>query len=372
MPIDGRRPFTEIFEVAQNELVREKAIGEEAKYKGYVNQIYTNELPSVLPEKKQKKDAFITLAADVTDGTVTVGSGTSLIQGASTSWSSASSDDFNIKVDGFDMVYRVTFSADTLLTSKDSLTWFEATGTGLSYVLYQDRYQPATDFAYMVSDNPEDPNVVYTVQNGQRIYLTPWTNEEFDRHANQQVSCPPSHYTVKWVSQLPYIYIWPAQDEADIMGYTYVPVFTGLRELVTGTATVTTGTAVVIGTNASLITGAVNTARTLYFRVDDDGTGSNSVWNKISTVNTGSTLTLNAVYAGTASGAAVNYTISEISEYPERFDDAILYKAAYLGDPDGVDSPKWLNEFASNVNQDITIESKRKRGHQLKNFPGMR
>src|SRR3990167_5204941 len=93
MPIEARRPFTEIFEVLQNELVREAASGEENKFKGIVNQVYLNELPSLLPETYIKQEGFITTVAEYTTGTVTVGTGTTNIIGASTSWTSANSDD---------------------------------------------------------------------------------------------------------------------------------------------------------------------------------------------------------------------------------------------------------------------------------------
>ena len=39
MGVNGRRPFTEIVEVAQTELVREAAANQEGKFKGLVNQV---------------------------------------------------------------------------------------------------------------------------------------------------------------------------------------------------------------------------------------------------------------------------------------------------------------------------------------------
>src|SRR3990167_5967082 len=128
MPIDGRRPFTEIFEIAQKELVREAATGEEPKYKGIANQIYVNDLSAILPESYIKKDAFIVTVADYSTGTVTIGTGTSNVVGSSTAWTSANSDDFNILVDGYDQVYRMTFDVGTSLTFQNSLGWVAASG----------------------------------------------------------------------------------------------------------------------------------------------------------------------------------------------------------------------------------------------------
>jgi len=96
MPVDGRRPFSEIFEVVQHELVREAATGVEAKYSGLVNQVYLNELPNLLPERYIRKEAFVTTSADYTTGTVTVGSGTSNIIGSGTAWTAANSSNFLI------------------------------------------------------------------------------------------------------------------------------------------------------------------------------------------------------------------------------------------------------------------------------------
>src|SRR3990167_10418969 len=107
---DNRRPITEIVEVCQNELVREQAVGEQAKYFGMTNQIYAHDLPGILPENFIKKEAYLTLVADYTTGTVTVGTGTTNIIGSSTSWTSANSDGRLIEISGRDTIYRVTRS----------------------------------------------------------------------------------------------------------------------------------------------------------------------------------------------------------------------------------------------------------------------
>src|SRR3990167_7376599 len=185
---DGRRPFTEIFESIQNELVREGATGEEGKYRGFVNQVYLNDLPSILPEKYIRKKGYITTVADYTAGTVTVGSGTSNIIGSSTSWTSANSDNFNIKVDGFNRIYRMTFDAGTSLTFQNSLTWVESSGAGASYRLIQNRYSLASDFSYMVADDVDDPNVVSFMLNGAEVFIPPVDNDEYERQYTDQVS----------------------------------------------------------------------------------------------------------------------------------------------------------------------------------------
>jgi hypothetical protein len=370
MPISSRRPFTEMVEMLQNELIREAATNEESKYKGLVNQVYTNELISILPERYIRKEAFVKTVADYTTGTVTVGSGTVNIIGASTAWTSANSDDLNISVDGYDQTYRMTFAAGTSLTFQSSLTWTGASGSGLTYTLTQDRYSLASDFGYLVKDSPSDPNAVWRYINGVKIFLDPWTNEEYDRQFTSTVSSVYA-YTTKFSAGTTYMHLQSNPDDAENIGYTYIPVLTQLREHTKGTATITTGTSLVLTTNGSLTT-SLDTTRNIYFRADDDGTGSASEWYLISTVTDDSTATLNTAYTGTSSGVGISYTIAEVSEWPARFDDVIMYKAAWIADPDGAQAEKWLGLTTDAINLEMASETKRKRSSTLMHFPGTR
>lgn len=367
MPIGARRPFTEIFEVAQTELVREAASGVEPKYKGAVNQAYMNEMPSQLPEKYIRKEAFINTMAAYTAGTITVASGSTTVLGASTSWTSALSDAY-LNVSGYNRLPRITFTGATVLTLKNSLTWTESSGTGKSYTLIQDRYQLASDFSYMVMDNPENPNVVSYMVNGYRVFLTPISNEELDRRVVPTTSSFFSHYSQKWDSSIPYLHIFPFPLNVDIISYWYIPVLTAMTEYTTGTCTFTTGTGV---TGSGTLWTSINTANTYYIRNDADGTGSNSLWFKVSTISNDSALTLTANFTGT-SGTGITYTISEVSKWPERFDDAMMYRACLVLDPDNVQSPKWTSLYKESIGLDTAVEVKRKRDSQLKSFPGMR
>lgn len=372
MPINGRKPFQEIVEVLQNELIREAATGEESKYKGIVNQVYVNDLPAVLPERYIKKDAFITTIADYTVGTVTVTSATNIV-GTGTTWTAANSSNLVIAVDGYNQAYRMDYVAAGSLDFQASLAWTESTGSGESYALFQDRYALASDFAYLVKDDPEEPNVVYVYLNGVKTFLTPWNNEEFDRNFTVNVSTLHA-YTIKWTSGSPYIHVQSNPDVVENVGYGYIPKLTQLRELVTGTATLSgaSGTALVLTSNASM-TASLDTARTLYIRNDADGTGSASIWGEITTVTNGSVATLNSAHSvSLTSGAGLTYTISEISEWPARFDDAITYKAAWIVDPDSVQGNKWAALTNEALGTNLTTETKRNRVSELKSFPGRR
>ena len=366
MPIENRIPYTEMFEVVQNELIREAASGEENKYKGQINLTYTNELPSVLPERYLRKEGFITTVAEYTTGTVTVGSGTSNIVGTGTTWTSAHTN-YWIKIDGEDPLHRVTYDAATSLDFQNSLTWTGSSGSGKTYTLFQDRYQLASDFDYLCSEDPENPAVVYVYSNGAKIPLYPWTEDAYNRNFNGTTG-DPGQYAIKWESATPYIFVFPATSAAEIVGYYYVPVLTSMVEYTAGTITLTTTTAVA---GASTLWGALNTANTYYLRNDADGTGSGSKWTKISSIDSSTAITLTSAFSYT-SGTGISYTISEITKLPARFDSSILYRAAMVLDPDNLQFNKWAALYQDAIGTDTRVESKRKRGKPLRYFPGAR
>ena len=370
MPIAGRRPISEIVEVCQNELVREQASGEQAKYFGMCNQVYSNDLPAILPENFIKKEAYITTVAQYTTGTVTIGTGTTNIIGSSTSWTSANSEGRLIDISGASTIYRVTFTAGTDLAYQDSLAWTASSGSGLAYTLFTDRYSLPSDFSHIIADDPEDPHVVYRFLSGNKVYLDPLSEEEFNRDDSLTTGVPWG-YQVRWIKELPYLYITNAATVAEILGYSYVPQLSTLTEYTTGTATFTTGTAVVASSAASWLVNVTTGTNTYYIRNDADGTGSNSKWTKILSVANATALTLSEAWAFT-SGTGITYTISEVSKWPARFDDAILYKTALILDPDNIQNEKWNSVYQDAIGIDKGREARRNQTSKLKWFPGLR
>lgn len=367
MPLGARRPFTEIFEVAQKELVREANSDAEAKYKGCVNQVYTNDMPNSLPERYLRKQGFVVTAAAYSAGTIIVASNNTTVLGAATSWTSANSDSY-INAAGYNRLYRITFTNSTVLTLNNSLVWIGASGSGVNYTLIQDRYMLPSDFMYMSTDNPEEPNIVSYMVNGYQLYLVPITNEQYDRNLVPTTSFSFSQYTVKYDSSNPYLHIWPFPLNTDIVSFWYMPLVTAMVEYTTGSCTFTTGTGV---TGLGTIWGSLNTTSTYFIRNDADGTGSNSLWTQIASIGGGSAITLSNAFSGT-SGSGITYTISEISKWPARFDDAMLYKTCLIVDPDNEQNAKWTSLYIDAVGADKTIESKRKRDSKLKSFSGQR
>lgn len=371
MPVNGRRVFTEIFECVQRELVRESASGEEAKYQGWVNQVYSNDMPAILPELYVKKEAYFTLVADNTVGTVTVGTGTTNVIGVSTSWTSANSDDMLLQVTGFDVIYRMTFSAGTSLTFQDGLSWIASSGTGNTYTLMKDRYQLPSDFSHMIEDDVEDPHVVYRYIGGHKIYLCPATEQEYNDE-NSIGAGTPYLYCIKWIKETPYLYITMAADSAEIMGYSYIPQATTLAEYTTGTATFSNTTAITADSGTTTwLTSVTTGTNTYYIRNDADGSGSASKWIKVLSVGAASSLTLASAWNFT-SGTGQSYTISEVSKWPARFDDVMMYKTAMLIDPDNAQYQKWTNAYTEAVGLDRGTENRRRQSSSFRSFPGMR
>lgn len=368
---DSRRPFAELWETVQNEIVRESASGESAKYQGVINSIYSSDLPKILPELYIKKEAYITTVAAYSAGTVTVGSGTSNIIGSSTSWTSGNSNNRLIDISGSDTVYRVTYSAGTDLAYQDSLTWTASSGTGKTYNLFTDRYSPASDFSHMVADDRDEPHVVYRFLDGNKVYLEPLSEEEFNRN-DALTTGTPWGYQVRWIKENPYLYITLAADSQQAIGYSYIPTLSPLRDYKVGTALFATSTAITAdsGTTSWLVNVTTGT-NNYYIRNDADGTGSSSKWIKISSVSGTSALTLASAWSYTT-GATQNYTISEASKWPMRFDDAMIYRAALILDPDNVQTQKFNSLYMDAVGMSRSEESKRDQTRSFKAWPGLR
>lgn len=367
---NSRKPFSELVEIAQNELIREQAPGEEAKYQGIINQIYSNELPAILPELYIKKEAYFTLTADYGTGTVTVGSGTSTIIGSSTSWTSANSDGLLIKVGSSNPIYRVSYLTGTSLTYQDGLTWIGSSGTGLTYTLLKDRYQLPSDFSHLITDSEEDPHVVYRYVDANKIFLQQLTEEEYESQ-NVFSAGVAYGYCVKWIKEIPYMYMTLAADSVEIVGFSYIPQLTTMSEYTAGTCTFAASTSVIATTAASWAVNVTTGTNTYYIRNDADGTGSASKWAKITSVANATALTIESTW-GFTTGTGQSYTISEISKWPARFDDAMLYKTCLIADPDGVNTQKWNSIYLDAVGMDRSEETRRRSTSKFKSFPGQR
>ena len=105
-----------------------------------------------------------------------------------------------------------------------------------------------------------------------------------------------------------------------------------------------------------------------YFRLDRDGTGSSSVWYKISTAASDTSLTLSDSYTGTAvSAASLAFTISHVSLLPAGLDLAMVYGAAMVGAIDQSNNAQlqgWIASYAKILTQYRTVEGNLNYGKQ--------
>ncbi len=361
-----RIPFTEIVERTQGEVIRDKAQNDssEYKYKGAINEVYMTDFMLLLPEDNLRTEANITTIADYSEGLITVAAGGAAITGdGDADWTSANSNGGILKADGEDAAYRVAYSSATELTLSSPTTWVDDAVADGSYRLTFDRYTLASDFSNMMQDDYDDPEVVFWYSNGSRQFLRPKENGEFEKKAMHLYSTP-NEYTVKWVNGTPYMYIFPQDDIARTLHYAYIPVLTPMAEYTTGTVTTTADPTVEGSDTIWNDTSNIDLSTyTYYFRVDADGTGSESKWYLISSITDADTLELSASYAGTAR-SATNYTISRISRWPARFDAAMIYGAALRTAPTDKEAVRWKSLYDSLLPAHRSLENKRIHGQR--------
>lgn len=362
----SRVPFTEAFERVQNEMVRDKATDAptEYKYKGAINEVYGSDYILLLSEDLLRKEAYITTIADYDTGTITVAAAGSSITGASTAWTSANSNDGLLRADDEDGVYRVAYSSGTQLNLSSPTSWIDDAVSAGSYHLIFDRFALASDFSHMVQDDVEDPEAVYYRKSGAPAHLKPLDPGEYSKKFTFTYGTP-GEYTTKWIDGSPYLYINPADTDSRAIFYTYIPMLTPMEEYTTGTVTMTADPTVE-GAGGMVWNSTANidlSSYTYFFRVDADGVGSASKWYQISSITDADTLELTASYAGTT-GAGKAYTISRISQWPARFDTAMLYGAALKVDPNNTDATRWAGLFEAMVSGHKAVDGKRIHGQK--------
>lgn len=351
----SRIPFTEIVERTQNEIIRDKAQDtiSESKYKGAVNDVYMTDLLALLPEDFLRTTGVITTKEDYSTGTITVAVAGATIAGSSTLWTSANSDGALFKANDTGTVYRVAYTGASTLTLSSPAAWVDAAVTAGSYRLVFDRYALASDFSRMCIDKqrrqtgPPGPEAVYYYNNGSPMYMNPRDNGEFGQKSLFTYGTP-SDYTVKYILGVPYLYIFPADTTSRAIFYDYIPVLTPMTEYTTGTASCTNGATAVTGAGTDF-DGYITSTDTYYLRFDDDGVGAASVWYQVASAGSDTAITLSTAYAGVTKAAGSSYTISRISRWPARYDQAMMYGAAMKMDPEALMSQKWQTIYTSLV-----------------------
>ena len=360
-----RVPFSEIVERVQVDLIRDASASED-KYKGRVNSFYMFDLPGQIDYRHIRKTGSVTTTNDYSTGYITDVSSTTATGDSDCVWTSALTNTLLLKISGYNEVYRVTYSSSTALTL--DRTWVETaiSSDEVSYVLYQDRYALASDFDRMILDPDK---AVYYWQGGNKNYLLYLDPEEFEAKQTFQPNTP-SHYTIKWVSGDPYIFVDPPDNTARTLYYTYIPSLKRMSEYTTGTITTLANAGTAVTGSSSDFDGFITdtTNYDYYFRIDGDGTGAASKWYKIASVTDDTHLTLSDAYGGTAISAGTStYTISMASRLPPGLDLAIIYGTAMESATDQTNKLQlqgWGAMYARIAGQYVSKENKIDYGKQ--------
>jgi hypothetical protein len=360
-----RIPFTELFERVMTEMVRDRT-GAEAKYKGRINDQYTQEIPAQIDWRHIRLTSSITTIDDRTTGYITDISSTTVTGDSDVAWTSANSNNMLLKVSGYDELYRVTYSSATALTLDRTWIGDAISSTDTSYTLFQDRYALSSDYDRMIQDPDRS---VYYYSNGSKVYLEYKTPEEFESLQVYQPNTP-THYTIKWVNGDPYLFVNPPDNTSRSMFYTYIPALKRMSEYTTGTITTLANAGTAVTGSGTDFDGFVSdtTNYDYYFRIDGDGTGSSSKWYKISTAGSNTSLTRSDAYEGTAIAAGTEtYTISMVSRLPPGLDLAFVYGAALVSSVDQDNEKQtrsWAGLLANIISKYAAIEGKKDYGKQ--------
>jgi len=350
----SRIPFSEMFEIAQNELVRDKSTdpATENKYKGAINEAYIEDLMLMFHEDYLRTESYVSTVADYGTGYITAISTTAVTGDGDCDWTSAIANNMLLKVAGYDEVYRVTYSSAVALTLDRTWVGTAIVATNTSYRLVQDRYALASDFNHMVIDDKDIPEAVYYWRSGSKAFLTPMDGGEYDRNWSHTYGTP-GEYAVKYVSGAPYLYLNPADTSARSIYYNYIPALVPMTEYTTGyISAITNGSVDVTGSGSDWDGNIATSTYDYYLRVDADGVGSASQWYKVLSATTNTAIALSSAYLGTSisSGTSTDtYTISRVSRWPAKFDHLMIYLAAVRLDPNNQDAKKWSDIATSKM-----------------------
>ena len=318
----GIIPFSELFERLMT-LSKIDSFNNEDYAKGLINDAYTRALPGLNDWNSIVKDAFISVTAYYSTGTVASTAGSTALTGTSTVWTSAMTyaNGWRIKFSGLNGVYEFTRTADTTATINPALEG-STDLTAQSYTLFRDEYSLPSDFDRFLKNGS-----IYPTRDGRN--QDPIIESPRDKFRAEFVSTPSDPIMRCMLTRTDadgyrMVRLNPPPKTAYIYPIDYIAKIPPMREYTTGTVSVTNGDATVTGTDTYFLT---NVTAGQYFRVDTVGIGDSSKWYKVSSVTSNTALELTAAYED-AGESGVEYTIcSAPTMFPPEFHEFILYEA---------------------------------------------
>jgi len=357
-------PFTELFERVQDE-VRDKSTGTatEAKYKGRINDIYQRDLPGRYKWSWLRKAGTVQTNADYATGTVAVAVAGSDLTGTDTVWTTGMSNRI-IKFGSNEDIYTFTYVSATTATISPAYTGATAL-TEDTYSIIDNDYSLASDFV------DGELTEVYYWKNSQRQYLTRATEEGATSTQNNSrkisqslVPATPDKFWIYGTDSSGYevMYLTPPPTTALLLYYDYEQILDPMTEYTTGTCATVNDDETVTGTGTDFTN---NVAAGDVFRMDGNGTSSNSTWYTVDSITDATHLELTAVW-GQATASTAAYTICKKPvAIPYYMHDALVWGSCMLSAMDQGDQRQvayFTQMFTSRVN-----EGKRRQERKIKN-----
>lgn len=310
-------PITEIVERVQK--LSRTGVDTYDKIRGIIADVYTREIPEKFDWPFLMASSSITIDAEVHGGTVTMNTGdTTAVLSSSTFPTSCVG--WKIKFAGNDTAYDViAYLSTTSLTISPAL-WGSQNLSSTSYSLYRDIYPLASDF-----DRFPKPGGIYKWSGGRKqilpeVQYANYVNDEYQATAGTPSKTRLVSVNTAGCQQVEFI---PPPRTSQVFGYDYIKSLSPMYETTAGTiSSIGAGGTTVNASGAKFSSAA--TDGTYFFRVDNLGTGADSSWYRVLSIQNDNQLTLATAFASTAVTVA-NYTLARAPQYPSRLHIGIVY-----------------------------------------------
>lgn len=313
-------PYTEIVERVQK--LGRLSPNTLEKIRGVVQDIYFREIASKYDWKFLRVSSSIVTTPEYNTGTFTANTGDTVGVFSSDVTLTSIFTGRQLKVQGNDPVYNVTFSNTTAATLSPS---FEGSGnaSGNGYTIFQPFYALAADFDRF----PTDEGLI--VWNGGEKKSIPDISHDTIKWRDEYSATPgiPSRMRIVTPDTAgnQRIELNPPPKYGRAYNYEY---YRRLRPLVESS-----GQLLSISANQTTVSGLPGNSRFTeattgdWLRVDALGTGQDSSWYRIIAIANDSSLTISTNFANTAITSSANYMIARAPEMPPILHAAVMYGA---------------------------------------------
>lgn len=365
--LSNTTPFSELCEKAMT-LARDNTSSSRDKFKGLINQAYTQEIARKEDWGFLKASSSISCTARYNTGTVAISAASTSITGTGTTWTTGMTGR-KIKIGGNENIYTFTYVSATTGTISPAYSGaVDASGAG--YIMYDDDYAMASDFDRFVQGN-----TLYKYRSGRPYNLVDCSFN--DRKWNDEFFFSPSDETRRFrlrgfdSNMYRVVEINPPPQTAIVLPYDYIKALPPMTEYRTGTITTLANSGTAVTGSGTDFDGYGSTSYTYYLRIDRDGVGDSSIWYQIDSFDSDTGITLASAYKGESIASGMEeYTISMIPLMPRSFHDWILYMACVHSAIDENDAivQGWIAQAKiieqecrrlyknRNPNQDIEVE----------------